>query len=282
MVNPETISLAAAVLGMLLIAMVAAGGFTVLAQRRLRSIGMLAAQGATESNIRLVVRANGVATGVVGAVAGFALGLVAWLAYRPHVQASAHHVIGAFQLPWTVVWVSMVLAVLAAYAAAARPARAIARVPVVTALSGRPPAPKAARHLAVPFGLGFLVLAFFLLGMAGAGVGATRQSGASTDRSWTRSRCGFVALVVAVVLLSPACLAVLARLGRWTPVMVRLALRDLARYRARSGPALAAISLSVLIASIVGVVSAARFGERARLRGPQPDVQPARRLPARP
>jgi putative ABC transport system permease protein len=44
-VNPETISLAAAVLGMLLIAMVGAGGFTVLAQRRLRSIGMLAAQG---------------------------------------------------------------------------------------------------------------------------------------------------------------------------------------------------------------------------------------------
>src|SRR5580693_265023 len=170
-INPETISLAAAVLGMLLIAMVGAGGFTVLAQRRLRSIGMLAAQGATVSHIRLVVRANGVATGVVGAVAGFALGLLAWLAYRPHVQASAHHTIGVFQLPWTVVWVAMILAVLAAYAAAARPARAIARVPVVTALSGRPPAPKAARHLAVPFGLGFLALAFFLLGVVGAGAG---------------------------------------------------------------------------------------------------------------
>jgi putative ABC transport system permease protein len=54
--NPETISLAATVLGMLLIAMVGAGGFTVLAQHRLRSIGMLAAQGATQSDIRLVVR----------------------------------------------------------------------------------------------------------------------------------------------------------------------------------------------------------------------------------
>jgi len=75
LVNPETISIAAAVLGMLLIAMVGAGGFTVLAQRRLRSIGMLAAQGARQSNIRLVVRANGVATGAVGAVAGFVLGL---------------------------------------------------------------------------------------------------------------------------------------------------------------------------------------------------------------
>jgi putative ABC transport system permease protein len=264
--KPETISLAAAVLGMLLIAMVGAGGFTVLAQRRLRSIGMLAAQGATQSNIRLVVRANGVATGVIGAVAGFALGLVAWLAYRPHVQASAHHVIGVFQLPWTVVWVSMVLAVLAAYAAAARPARTIARVPVVTALSGRPPAPKPKRHLMVPFGLGSLVLAFFLLGMAGAGVG-TSTSGASRAQL-QEVVLGFVALVVAVVLLSPACLAVLARLGRWTPVMVRLALRDLARYRARSGPVLAAISLSVLIASIVGIVSAARFGGAVDYVGP--------------
>ena len=264
--NPETISLAATVLGMLLIAMVGAGGFTVLAQRRLRSIGMLAAQGATQSNIRLVVRANGVAAGAIGSVAGFALGLVAWLAYRPHVQASAHHVIGVLQLPWTVVWVSMILAVLAAYAAAARPARAMARVPVVAALSGRPPAPKAVRHLAVPFGLGFLALAFFLLGMAGAGVG-TSTSGASRAQL-QQVAGGFVALVVAVVLLSPACLGMLAMLGHWTPVMVRLALRDLARYRARSGPALAAISLSVLIASIVGVVSAARFGGAVDYVGP--------------
>ena len=264
--NPETISLAATVLGMLLIAMVGAGGFAVLAQRRLRSIGMLAAQGATQSHIRLVMRANGVATGAIGAVAGFVLGLVAWLAYRPHVQASAHHVIGMFQLPWTVVWVSVILAVLAAYAAAARPARAMARVPVVTALSGRPPAPKAVRHLAVPFGLGFLALAFFLLGLAGAGVG-TSGSGNSTAQLH-EVVLGFIALIVAVVLLAPASLAALARLGRWTPVMVRLALRDLARYRARSGPALAAISLSVLIASIVGVVSAARFGDAVDWVGP--------------
>src|ERR1700728_307594 len=39
--NPETISLAALVLGMLLITLVSIGGFTVLAQRRMRSIGML-------------------------------------------------------------------------------------------------------------------------------------------------------------------------------------------------------------------------------------------------
>ena len=135
-INPVTISLAAATLGMLLIALVSVGGFTVLAHRRLRSIGMLGAQGATDANVGLVVSANGFATGLVGAVAGFAIGLVAWLAYRPRAEASAHHVMGAFQLPWLVIVASMVLAVLAAYLAALRPANAIARVPIVAALAG--------------------------------------------------------------------------------------------------------------------------------------------------
>ena len=101
--NPETIVLALATVGMLLIALVAVGGFTVLAQRRLRSLGMLGALGATDRNIRLVVRVNGVLVGVVGALAGAVLGLAGWLAYRPRLESSAHHVIGVFQLPWIVI-----------------------------------------------------------------------------------------------------------------------------------------------------------------------------------
>ena len=120
-INPETISLALATVGMLLIALVAVGGFTVLAQRRLRSIGMLGALGATDRHIRLVVRANGVVVGVVGALTGVALGLAAWLAYRPRLEANAHHVIGVFQLPWLVIGPAMVLAVVATFFAASRP-----------------------------------------------------------------------------------------------------------------------------------------------------------------
>jgi putative ABC transport system permease protein len=264
-INPETISIAAAVLGMLLIALVGIGGFTVLAQRRLRSIGMLAAQGATERHIRLVVRANGAATGVVGAVAGFALGFLGWLAYRPQAQSSAHHLMGMFQLPWTVIGISMVLAVIATYFAAARPAKAIARTPIVAALAGRPPVPRKTRHLAVPVGLGFLVVAFLLLGMAGAGAGG---GGGNQSGGMGELALGFVVLAVAVVLLAPALLAVVAAAGRQSPVAVRLALRDLARYRARSGPALAAISLSTLIAVIICVASAARFGNVLDYAGP--------------
>jgi len=259
-INPETISIAAAVLGMLLIALVGIGGFTVLAQRRLRAIGMLAAQGATQRNIGTVVRANGAATGIVGAVAGLVLGFLAWLVYRPHAETSAHHLMGTFQLPWTVILISMALAIIATYFAASRPARAIARTPIVAALAGRPPALKKTRHLAIPVGLGFLIVAFLLLGMAGASEG--------NGHGMMELVVGFVALAVAIVLLSPPLLAVVASAGRQAPIAVRLALRDLARYRARSGPALAAISLSTLIAVIICVASAARFGNVLDYAGP--------------
>jgi putative ABC transport system permease protein len=259
-INPETISVAAAVLGMLLIALVGIGGFTVLAQRRLRAIGMLAAQGATERNIRLVVRANGLATGVVGAVAGLVLGFLAWLAYRPQAENSAHHLMGVFQLPWTVIGIAMVLAIAATYFAASRPAKAIARTPIVAALAGRPPAPRKTRHLAVPVGLCFLVGAFLLLGAAGASDGNGNGMGEVV--------LGFIALAVAIVLLAPALLSVVAAAGRHAPIAVKLALRDLARYRARSGPALAAISLSTLIAVVICVASAARFGNVLDYAGP--------------
>ena len=263
-INPETISIAAAVLGMLLIALVGVGGFTVLAQRRLRAIGMLAAQGATQRHIRLVVRANGAATGIVGAVAGAVLGFLAWLAYRPQAENGAHHVMGVFQLPWAVIGISMALAIIATYFAASRPAKAIARVPVVAALAGRPPAPRKTRHLAVPVGLCFLVGAFLLLGAAGA----TTGSGGGKSNQTLELAVGFIALTVAIVLLAPALLSVVAAAGRRSPIAVRLALRDLARYRARSGPALAAISLSTLIAVIICVASAARFGNVLDYTGP--------------
>src|SRR4029453_7878233 len=56
-----------------------------------------------------------------------------------------------------------------------------------------------------------------------------------------------MAIVLAIPLGSPLAIrAAAAAAGRW-PVGVRLALRDLARYQARSGAALAAISLGLAI-----------------------------------
>ena len=258
--NPETISVAALTLGMLLIALVAVGGFTVLAQRRLRSLGMLASLGATDRHIRMVVRANGVVTGAAGAITGTVLGLGIWFAYRPLLETSAHHVIGAFSLPWPVLAAAVVLAMAATYAAASRPARAITRMPVVAALSGRPTPPKRLHRWSAPAGLVFFVIAFFVLGASGASV--------SHGGGLPELVLGLVALTVAVILLAPLCLAALARLGRRAPIAVRLALRDLARYRARSGSALAAVSIGVLIAVVTCVAAAARYSNVLDYVGP--------------
>jgi putative ABC transport system permease protein len=256
--NPETIVLALATVGMLLIALVSVGGFTVLAQRRLRSLGMLGALGATDGNIRLVVRVNGVLVGVVGAVTGAILGLVAWLAYRPELESSAHHVIGPFQLPWIVIGPAMVLAVVATYFAASRPARAITRVPIVTALSGRPAPPKQVHRSAIP-GVVIFVIAAALLSYSGK----STNGGGAPELVF-----GLVLLIVAILLLAPFTLVILARLGRYAPIAIRLPLRDLARYRARSGSALSAISLGVFIAALVCVLTAQRYGNVLDYAGP--------------
>src|SRR5271165_126056 len=69
-IPPATIVLVVAVLGLVFIGLVSVAGFTVMAQRRLRALGMLAALGATERNVRLVMVANGAVIGVVAAALG--------------------------------------------------------------------------------------------------------------------------------------------------------------------------------------------------------------------
>jgi len=257
-INPSTIVLALATVGMLLIALVSIGGFTVLAQRRMRSLGMLESMGATDRNVRLVLEANGVIVGVVGAVAGFALGLVLWLAYRPHNEQSAHHIIGMFALPWNVIAPALVLAVIATSFASGYPARAITRVPVVSALAGRPAPPRQIHRSLVP-GVIALVIGFLLFSVSGA-------SGNGGGVIWLVP--GLVALIVGIILVSPFFLALLARVGGRTPVAIRLPLRDMARYRARSGSALSAISLGIMIAVIICAVAVARYANVFDYVGP--------------
>src|SRR5262245_64477827 len=112
----------------------------------------------------------------------------------------------------------MVLAVVATFLAASRPARAVTRIPVVTALAGRPAPPKKMHRWAVPVGIVFGVIAFLLLGKSAAA--AAQQGGAGP------LVLGFVAMAVALICLAPLFLTLLARLGRRSPIAVRLALSD--------------------------------------------------------
>jgi putative ABC transport system permease protein len=262
-----TLVLVVEVAGLVFIGLVSVAGFSVMAQRRLRALGMLSAIGATERNLRLVMIMNGLAVGVAAALAGAVLGLAAWFGYVPALQQATGHVIDAANLPWWAFALGMVFAVATSVLAARRPAKMIARVPVVAALSGRPVPPKPVHRSALP---GLIVFAAGVAGLAFTGglAGVAGQGHAGQGRALLLL-AGLVAVIAGIVLLAPLAISVLAAgAGPRLPVAIRIALRDLVRYRARSGAALAATTFAVFLAMAICLVASIKFGNPLAWSGP--------------
>jgi putative ABC transport system permease protein len=260
-IPPATVVLVVAVIGLVFIGLVATAGFTVMAQRRLRSLGMLSAVGAAERNVRLVMTANGAIIGLAAVIAGAVIGFAAWFGYAPRLQTVTGHVIDPSNLPWWAIAIGMALAVGTSVLAARRPARAMAGMPVVQALSGRPAAQKAVRRSAIP-GAVFLAAGLVFLAFSGGWAG---NSGA--DSLFLLG--GLVGAIVGILLLAPLCVAVLSpAAGHRVPVAVRIALRDLVRYRTRSGAALGAVSFAVFLAMLTCIVASVRFAKVLDWTGP--------------
>jgi putative ABC transport system permease protein len=232
-----------ATVGLLLVSLVAAAGFAVLAQRRLRQFGMLAAVGATERHLRLVMVANGALVGATAALVGTTVGALGWLAVAPRLETIAAHRIDRLEVPWWAIATGMLLAVGSATAAAWWPARSVARIPVVRALSARPPRPKPAHRSAALAGL-LAVIGIVCLALA-------------NQRRVPLIVAGAAATALGMLFIGPLAIRGLAAAGRRSPIGTRLALRDLTRYQARSGAALAAISLALGIAVTITVSATA-------------------------
>jgi putative ABC transport system permease protein len=252
-----------AAVGMLLIALIAAAGFVVMAQRRLRELGMLAAVGATEHHVRLVTLVNGLLVGVIAAVVGTTTGLLAWVAATGRVEAAAGHRIDGLSAPWWLLVTSVLLAVATATAAAWWPARAVARIPIMSALSTRPPRPKPAHRSALVAGI---------LIVAGVGCFAL----AHQKNPWLIV-AGALATPIGVLFVAPLAIRVAAGSAARLPIAARLALRDLGRYQARSGAALAAIILALGVP--VSVIIIASASEAQVRRGNLADSQLLLRFP---
>ena len=245
--------LAVTTVAMVLVALVATAAFVVLAQRRLRQLGMLGAIGASERRLRLVMTSSGTAVGVVGALVGAAAGFVAWVVLCPWLERAAGFRVSILDIPWPLVGAIVIIAVGASTMAATWPARAVARVSVVRALSGRPPLP-------VPVHRSTAVA----VGLLGVGLTALTTAGELADETqvfWSnvlQVGAGTLITLLGVLMLCPLAVRVLGRCAGPLPVTARLALRDLARYQARSAAALAAISIALGIAvSIVAIAAAA-------------------------
>jgi putative ABC transport system permease protein len=240
---PDILVLVLATLAMLFVGLIGVAGFTVIAQRRLQALGMLGAMGATDRHIRLVMLADGAVVGATAAIVGTAVGFAGWLAFVPALQSAANHRVDPFAMPWWAIGAATALTFATAIASAWWPARAAARISVVAALSGRPPRPQPAHRLAavgaVAVATGTLLLAFADQRRVGFVVGGT------------------VATAVGVLFLAPLAIAAVGAVcGRWT-ISVRLAVRDLARYQARSAAALGAITLAIGIAATIAISASA-------------------------
>jgi putative ABC transport system permease protein len=263
---PPSAVLVFTVIGLLFVGLLAVAGFAVMASRRLRALGMLAAVGASVRQVRLGMVANGVIIGIAAAISGLVVGLASWLAFVPRLQTIAEHRIDWLHLPLLVLAAGMLLAVAAAVAAAWWPAQAAARVPVVAALSGRPPRPRPGHQFAAVGGV-LLVVGLGLLGVASRSVNGHHGTPMATVG-------GVIGTAAGVLLLGPLAIRGLAAAGRRSPVSVRIALRDLVRYQARSGAALAAVSLTIGIAAAIAVGAA----EPQATAGPSTGNLPANQL----
>ncbi|MGH3373363.1 MAG: FtsX-like permease family protein [Actinoallomurus sp.] len=236
-----TLVLAAATILLLLIAFVAAAAFAVLAHRRLRQLGMLAAIGATGKHVRLVMTATGFLVGTVATILGTVEGLALWPLVAPRLENAANHRIALSNISWPLVLALGVLAIAMSTGAAWWPARTASRVPVTVALSGRPPVPRPGHRSAL-----------FAAGFFAAGIGLLAWG--DKTHPWPVVG-GTVATALAILFAGPPAIRVLAAAGSRAPVAVRLALRDLARHRARSGAAVAAISLALGIAAALVIIA---------------------------
>ena len=228
---------------LLLASLVAAAGFAVVAQRRLRQLGMLAAIGATQKHLRLVLLTNGAVVGVIAAILGTIAGGALWVIFAPTLESAMGHRINRLSLPWTLLALVVLLAILSATAAAWWPGRTVARLPTLLALSGRPPQPRPARHSAIA-----------AAALITVGIGCLTLS--DRDRV-ALIIAGIVATILGTLLLGPLAIRSFSGAAGHAPIGTRLALRDLARYQARSGAALAAVTLALGIAAAATVTAAA-------------------------
>jgi putative ABC transport system permease protein len=234
---------------LLLASLVAAAGFAVVAQRRLRQLGMLAAVGATGKHLRLAMLTNGAVVGTLAAVIGTIAGMGLWLVFAPTLESAVDHRIDRLSLPWVLIAMAGLVAIAGATVAAWWPGRTVARLPVLLALSGRPPRPRPARHSAIA-----------AAALIAVGIGCLALS----DRdSPPLIIAGLLATILGSLLIGPLAIRTFSAVAGRVSIAPRLALRDLARYQARSGAALAAVTLALGIAATVVVIASAEEAKKA-------------------
>lgn len=237
----EFVTTIALVIAMAVIEIVLLAGpsFAVGARRMQRQLAQLAASGATPAQVRRAVVATAVVLGAIAATVGLVGGIALGAAVLPLAQRFSGDWFGPFDLVWPHLLGIALLGWLSAVIAALVPAWIASRQDVVKALAGR--RADGAPGKASP-----------VLGLLIGGTGLAIAITASTHYDVGENSVALAAILVVLgaVLLLPPVVAVLGRVASGLPLALRYALRDAARHRTRTVPAIGAV-----LATVAGVVA---------------------------
>lgn len=237
-----TLTIVALVVAMVLleVAFLAGPAFAVGARRQARTLALLAASGGTPQQARRVIEAGAIVIGSLASTAGLVVGaILAWALESPF-QMRLDRWLGHFDVHPLELLAVFALGVVSAVLAAVVPARAAARMDVVRVLAGRRGDGRVSAKAPV--------IGVVLLGV-GIGLGAYGVVGVGPLRTYAFALCA-IASVVALPFLIPLAVVVTSRAARWLPASLRFAVRDAARHRRRTVPAVAAVA-----ATVAGVVT---------------------------
>lgn len=220
--------------------------FAVGARRSARSLALVGASGGEPADLRRIVLAGGVVTGVFAAGAGVLIGMTGFVILYIFLSQSQSPPPNLVIPVWESVAIGLI-ALMLGVAAAWLPARAASRADVVTVLAGRRAEAPARRRVAwIGLGLGAVGLALAIIA-------------AAISRPVLLA-AGAITLEIGLVIAAGFLVMFAGRLAPHFGVAGRFALRDAQRHRSRTTPAVAAV-LAVVAVATAGLVWVASFAQ---------------------
>ena len=244
--------------------LLAGPAFAVSAARQRHSLAIAASNGADARQLRRYVLGQAVVLGVVSAAVAAVAGVLLTLAGLTWWQAGhADFATGPFEVSWPRVLGVFICAVVASVVAALLPAKGIARLDIVSVLAGRTGDHRVHRGLPIA---GVVVMALSSIGLIWSAA-ALGKAGRGTQAPLIV--LGTVGLVLGCLMVIPAVLSFVGRLGTRLVLPLRLAARDTARQRGRSTPAVAAIMAAVAALTALSISTGSYLQQKQDTYQPQ-------------
>ena len=240
------------VVGMALLEVILLAGpaFAVGAKRRTRELALLTASGGERRDVRRTVLGGGVVIGLVGGVVGVGGGLLLTRLALHKMERVNGALVGSFDVRPLELLVIAAVGVLTAVLAAIIPARTAAKQDVVAGLTGRRGTVRSLKRVPV-------------LGVLAAGAGALIAVEGARRRDVNVILAGSAMAELGLVATTPFLVGQAGRAARFLPLGPRLALRDAARNRGRTAPAVSAILAAVAGSMAISMVVSS-FDKRDR------------------